>query len=98
MLYENVLCELSTGKTPEPLLRKFEKNLLHDLGYALQFNHEAHSERRIEEGKKYLFIPQEGFSAVQSSKANHAIFGGKNLLKIAADDFTAAEVLRDAKR
>jgi DNA repair protein RecO (recombination protein O) len=97
ILYENVLRELSLAVTTEPILRKFEKYLLHELGYALQFHHEAHSENPIEENKHYLFIPHEGFSAVQSTKS-HAIFNGKNLLKIAADDFTDAETLRDAKR
>jgi len=97
ILYENVLQQLSLAAAAEPVLRKFEKHLLHELGYALQFNHEAHSENPIEEDKHYLFIPHEGFSAVQSTKAQ-TIFNGKNLLKIAADDFSNADVLRDAKR
>lgn len=97
VLYENVLRELSIAAATEPFLRKFEKKLLQELGYALQFNYEAHSEKPIEEDKHYLFIPHEGFSAVQSAKSN-SIFSGKNLLKIARDDFNDAEVLRNAKR
>jgi len=100
-LYKDVLYQLSAAIDTEPMLRKFEKYLLHELGYALQLNHEAHSEKPIEKTKHYLFIPHEGFSAVQSSKStqiNHAIFNGKNLLKIALDDFNDIEVLRDAKR
>lgn len=97
MLYEDVLRKLSGAIIAEPLLRNFEKNLLHELGYALQFNHEAHSDIPIEANKYYLFIPHEGFSAVQSKNAR-AIFSGKNLLKIAKDDFNEVGVLRDAKR
>jgi DNA repair protein RecO (recombination protein O) len=101
ILYENVLHELSFATAAEPILRKFEKYLLSELGYALQFNHEAHSDITIKANKHYLFIPHEGFSSIQAIKLtqnDHAIFTGKNLLKIAADDFTDVEVLRDAKR
>lgn len=96
-LYENVIQELSSASKAEPVLRKFEKNLLHELGYALQLDHEAHTNIPIRADQYYLFIPQEGFSLVQT-KSNESIFRGETLLKIASDDFADVQVLRDAKK
>jgi DNA repair protein RecO (recombination protein O) len=82
-------------------LRKFEKYFLRELGYEIQLMREAHSDIPIKNNQYYLFIPQDGFSLIQSPKANqinNAIFLGKNLLKIANNDFNDTETLRDTKR
>jgi len=100
-LYENTLCELSTTDAIEIVLRKFEKYFLRELGYEIQLMHEAHSDIPIKNNQYYLFIPHEGFSLIQSSKlkqTDNAIFLGKNLLKIANNEFNDTETLRDAKR
>ncbi|MGD9108040.1 MAG: DNA repair protein RecO, partial [Gammaproteobacteria bacterium] len=53
-LYENVLQELGFADITEPALRKFEKHLLHELGYALQLSYEAHTDIPISADQYYL--------------------------------------------
>lgn len=96
-LYDDVLQELSCAGTTEPALRKFEKSLLHELGYTLELSYEAHTDIPIRADQYYLFVPQEGFTLVQS-KFNESIFRGETLLKIAHNDFSESQVLLNAKK
>ena len=77
-LLENLLNLDSNEK--EYALRKFENQMLEDLGYGLDFEHDIHGED-ISLDLYYEFIEHQGFA----SNKNGA-FLGKTLLKLAKDE------------
>jgi DNA repair protein RecO (recombination protein O) len=100
-LYKNTLKELSEDFNLEILLRKFERQLLDELGYGLQFSRDANTNQLIEEGGEYSFMPNNGFTLVSlagSLQAKQTIFSGDHLLAIADNDYQDKEVLQSAKR
>ena len=78
----------------EAALRYFEKTLLEELGYAVDFGREAGGGRAIGADKHYQFDPQHGFSESASERA----YPGAVLLSIAEGDFRDLQVRRVAKR
>ncbi len=96
--YADTLQKL-TSDNNEIILRKFEKNLLHDLGYGLQIKHEVITHVPIELKKYYYFTPHHGcteFSQVYENQVS--VFLGEHLLAIDQDDFGHPDVLKSAKR
>ena len=76
-LLENLLNLDSNEK--EYALRKFENQLLEDLGYGLDFEHDIHGED-ISLDLYYEFIEHQGFASNKNG-----VFLGKTLLKLAND-------------
>lgn len=98
--YHLALQELSENiQQHEIILRKFEKELLTALGYALPLSIEAASGLAIESDKIYVFHSHQGFSLIDNIQTDSpTFFKGSSLLAIASDDFQNPDVLRDAKR
>lgn len=59
-----VLERLESGDAPEVVLRVFEKRLLEELGYGLDFFADAESGEALTEERHYEFHPERGFVAV----------------------------------
>lgn len=103
-VYEKSISELVTEENIETVLRRFEKQLLVELGYGLNFTLETHHNSIIEENSYYHYKKEEGcffcvtHHAVSDSPLRASIFHGKNLLAIARDQLTDMVVLKDAKR
>ena len=76
-ILENLLNLDSNEK--EYALRKFENQLLEDLGYGLDFEHDIHGED-ISLDLYYEFIEHQGFACNKNG-----VFLGKTLLKLAND-------------
>lgn len=101
LLYDNALNLLNSNCSEEVILRKFEFQLLRELGYELQLTYEAHSNTPVKHDEVYFYTPNHGFTLVTSSvtkQRRNAIFSGKNLLLMAQNKFTDSEVAFDAKR
>ena len=77
VLLENLLNLDSNEK--EYALRKFENQMLEDLGYGLDFEHDIHGED-ISLDLYYEFIEHQGFAS-----NNNGVFLGETLLKLAKD-------------
>ena len=77
VLMENLLNLDSNEK--EFALRKFENQMLEDLGYGLDFEHDIHGEG-ISLDLYYEFIEHQGFAS-----NNNGVFLGETLLKLAKD-------------
>ena len=77
VLLENLLNLDSNEK--EYALRKFENQMLEDLGYGLDFEHDIHGED-ISLDLYYEFIEYQGFSSNKNG-----VFLGETLLKLAKD-------------
>ena len=58
--YKQLVTGLSVGAEPQPSLRLFELRLLEAAGFGLQLDREHGSERKIEAGQWYAYIPEAG--------------------------------------
>lgn len=78
----------------EPVLRTFEKRLLDELGYGLDFRRDARSGEDIDPEQSYLLDPTLGF--LQSDRQPG--YRGSYLLDIADGEYQRAEVRKAAKQ
>ncbi|NNL94868.1 MAG: DNA repair protein RecO [Xanthomonadales bacterium] len=58
--YRSTLAELSSGVSPQPVLRLFEKHLLESVGYGLILDHESGTGLAIHPDARYDYRPGEG--------------------------------------
>ncbi|MFZ5574413.1 MAG: DNA repair protein RecO [Pseudomonadota bacterium] len=79
----------------ERILRRFEKNLLADIGYGATFDVEAGSHAPIEAHLRYVFQPERG--AVRETSQPGCPVSGRTLLDLAADRFDDPVTLAEAK-
>jgi DNA repair protein RecO (recombination protein O) len=84
---------LEAGEPPaDVVLRVFEKRLLEELGYGLDFSRDADSGEPIRADGEYLLHPDTGFVAAAPSGDNSAgtnTYSGAVLIDIAADAYTS---------
>ena len=98
-LYHDCLYQLQSGEI-EPVLRLFEKDLLAELGFALNLTHDADSGEALAPDQHYAFFVEHGpvrTSRAQASASQPVLTGG-SLLAYAANDLRSAENLRQIKR
>jgi DNA repair protein RecO (recombination protein O) len=93
--YATCMQSLCDGDVEEPTLRRFEKRLLHELGYGLELLQTGDG-LPVEQDKYYRFALQ---SAPQRcvAEAPGAIYG-QSLADLQAERFSDSRSLRDAKR
>ncbi len=98
-LYEETLINLSNNPDIEPVLRKFELNLLELLGYAIDFSMLEESTRNDELVCWYHFQHESGFELVSdASNKLEKYFSSAALRQIADKNFTELETQKTAKR
>ncbi len=85
---------------PEPLLRRFELQLLEEIGYGLDLTVEMGDGRPIVANELYRFTIDQGFIRFNalSGMGKEDCFEGKQLMAIASENFRNVEVRRSAKR
>jgi DNA repair protein RecO (recombination protein O) len=91
--YEATLAALSAGGEAEPILRRFELDLLSELGYAQTLSHDAEGEA-IQADRRYGYVFDRG---VVAAAGNGATYGGKTLLDMAAGDYSDPRTLAEGK-
>ncbi|MEE8056292.1 MAG: DNA repair protein RecO [Pseudomonadales bacterium] len=99
-LYQCALQGLLQEELIDVVLRRFELQLLDDLGYGIDLTVELDTERPIEADKFYLFESGQGFCLANNTSnamGNSQLFSGEDLLAIARGDF-CPQVRRAAKR
>lgn len=79
----------------ERILRRFEKNLLSEIGYGATFDVEAESGAPIEAHVRYVFQPERG--ALRASGQPGCPVSGQTLLDLASDHFERSATLIEAK-
>lgn len=84
-------------RTPylERILRRFEKNLLAEIGYGATFDVDAESRVPIEPDVRYVFQPERG--ALRANGQTGCPVSGQTLLDLAADRFERPATLTEAK-
>jgi DNA repair protein RecO (recombination protein O) len=83
------------GGDHEKILRRFEKNLLADIGYGATFDIDADTRAPIEAGARYVFQPERG--ALRAAGQPGCVVSGQTLLDLAADRFDDPVTLAEAK-
>jgi DNA repair protein RecO (recombination protein O) len=79
----------------ERILRRFEKNLLSEIGYGATFDVDADSGAPIEPDARYVFQPERG--ALRALGQPGCPVSGQTLLDLAADRFERQTTLVEAK-
>lgn len=96
-LYVHAIQSLCATDTVAPCLREFEIELLRQLGYALNLEHEADSHEALQPEEHYEFRFERGPVRVARS-SGQLVFNGATLTAIAAREFKDIDVLRAANR
>lgn len=96
-VYHEAIQALSRESQPEATLRRFEKNLLKELGYALALDREAGSGRPIEPRQRYTYIIERGPVLLNGRTDVQIEIEGKALLDLACDNFADPATLSQSK-
>ncbi len=92
--YRRTLAELSAGAEAEPALRRFELDLLSELGYAQTLSHLSDGNEIHPEGR-YAYVFGEG---VVDTPGGAGVYLGKTLLDMAAGDYVDPRTLAESKQ
>jgi DNA repair protein RecO (recombination protein O) len=96
LYYQETLQELARRTDHAAVLRRFEMNLLKELGYALTLGHDAESGAAIEPDRYYRYVFERG-PVRQKTGQNGVELLGKTLLDMAADDYGDPVTLQQSK-
>jgi DNA repair protein RecO (recombination protein O) len=86
----------SEDKTP--VLRRFEKALLKELGYAMTLDREAGSGAPIEPQSRYIYEPERGPVRHLNGESALPVFQGNTLLAIAGENYSDPATLPQCKQ
>lgn len=101
--YQAALQALSSSGLPQStyaaILRRFEKRLLAELGYAQPFEFEADSGQAVLAQQDYVYVLDRGALPVLRAHGQAAMrVSGKTLLDMAADDYSDPLTLMQSKQ
>lgn len=96
LYYQQTLRDLAQRTDYAAILRRFEMNLLKELGYALTLDHDAGSGAAIEPGATYHYVNERGPVRQKAGQIGVEL-RGKTLLDMAANDYTDAATLQQSK-
>ena len=96
-VYANAITALSSGVDQSATLRRFEKYLLQELGYALILDREAGSEKPIQSGRTYAYVLERGPVPLAEVRKPEVEISGKTLVDLACDNYADPETLTQSK-
>lgn len=97
--YEDCLARLAAGPSLEGVLRRFERRLLAELGYAPVLDREADGGVSIEPERRYFYDPERGpLRATDHADAGLPSVSGRTLLDLARDEYGRAETREESRR
>lgn len=97
IVYHDAVLALAREPQPEGTLRRFEKHLLKELGYAISLDREADTGRQIDPQKRYTYVIERGPVPLNGRSDVQIEIEGKALLDLACDNFTDAATLSQGK-
>lgn len=97
--YEVTLRQLAEDPDAQPALRRFEKFLLQELGYALPLEIEVESGAPVEPEGRYHYVIERGPLLAHTARAgeNQLELRGRTLLDMVAGDYSDAVTLQQSK-
>lgn len=96
-LYQGAIAALAHEPEPASVLRRFEKHLLKELGYALILDREADSGRPIDPGQRYTYVIERGPVALDRSADAQVEISGQTLIELESGNFADAATLAQSK-
>lgn len=94
--YGEALSGLSIGENIAATLRKFERRMLAELGYAPLLERDVAS-RPIEPDRQYVYELERGPVPANGAPSGELVVSGRTLLDVAADDYGRAETRDEAR-
>jgi DNA repair protein RecO (recombination protein O) len=94
--YQRSLALLTASSDPEPILRRFEFLLLQELGYAIDFYHDALTGEALNATRHYYLDVAQGFTVL--GQAHWPSYSGQAIIAIADGDYAQPETRRTAKQ
>lgn len=95
--YRQALHALSNGGDHAATLRRFEKHLLKELGYALTLDHDVASGETIRPGHSYQYLIERGPVQSNGGGINPLELTGQTLIDMARDDYSDPATLQQSK-
>lgn len=95
--YQHALQSLGRQDNEAITLRKFERHMLQELGYALTLEQEVESGSPIVPSSTYFFEPDKG-PVLKSARENSVQLLGKTLLDMARDDYSDPVTVQQSKQ
>ena len=99
--YEHTLHALAAGAPLDVTLRRFERQLLRELGYALSLERDAASGEPVAAGSSYIYLLERGpvrsGSMQNGARQNGLELSGQTLLDMARDDYSNVLTLQQSK-
>lgn len=95
--YAATLAELACSPG-EAALRRFEYDLLRELGVGAPLDVCADGGEAVEPERYYAYLPERGLVEVDPDRLEGPCFSGRALLAMAQDDYRAPETLLEAKQ
>ena len=96
-LYQDAIATLAREPEPAAVLRRFEKQLLKELGYALILDREADTGRAIDPGKRYTYVIERGPVPLGRGAEAQVEISGQTLIELENDNFSDAVTLAQSK-
>ena len=95
--YGECLARLSRGDSHAIVLRRFEKRLLVELGYAPVLDRDAASGAPIDAAARYVYQADRGPVAAGGGASGEMVVSGRTLLDLALDDFSRPQTREEAR-
>jgi len=97
VVYQDAIAALARVPEPAAVLRRFEKQLLKELGYALILDREADSDRAIDPAKRYTYVIERGPVPLGRGAEAQVEVSGQTLIELENDNFADATTLAQSK-
>ena len=95
--YRQAIAALGIGSPSAPVLRRFEKALLKELGYGMILDRDGTTGSPIFASRDYRYDPERGPTLTTDSLPTETLFLGKTLLDIAADNYDDPNTQQQSK-
>ncbi len=96
--YNDTLQLLHDGKSPQVVLRLFEKRLLTEIGYGMVLTHDVKNNSPVLEDKLYRYYPDSGPTISDGTDLDSAwIVGGSTLIALENEKFSDSRQLLQSK-
>ncbi len=96
--YATLIAQVGQGEALELLLRRFELQLLSEIGYALDLERDAVNHVPLRPDQYYEFRVEDGAVPAIDGESDGSVFSGATLLAIGRMELDNENQLRDAKR
>lgn len=97
VVYQDAISALSRASEPAATLRRFEKHLLKELGYALILDREADSGHPIDAGRRYTYVIERGPIVLERGTDAPLEISGQTLIDLDNDNLESSLTLAQSK-